>query len=371
MTTWSRWAESHTRRLRDADRLRTCLTFESDGSSALIDGRKVVSFAGNDYLGLAHHPDVVAAAHEALDRFGTGAGASRLVSGTCPAHIQLEEELARAKNVERALVFPTGYAANVGALTAFATDGAVVFSDQLNHASIIDGCRLAKARTEIYRHGDVDHLQTLLEGVRARKIIVTESVFSMDGDCAPLARIAELARRHDALLIVDEAHGVFPEHNAFDGDGVEVLRIGTLSKSLGSQGGWAGGSRSAIEWLTNAARTFIFTTALAPACAAAALASLRIAQSDEGAWRRARLRTLIRQLRPLHETPIVPIILGRDAEAIRVADALLKRGLYAPAIRPPTVAPGTARLRISLSAAHDDAAVAKLKVALDELEVDL
>jgi 8-amino-7-oxononanoate synthase len=357
--TWQDAAESSIAKLRAQDRWRHCRELDAQGPHGVVDGRAVISFASNDYLGLSTHPNVIAAAHAAIDRWGTGAGASRLVTGTRPVHCELEQTLADAHEVERALLFPTGYAANLGVLTALGTDNVTIFSDALNHASIIDGCRLARATTMVYRHADTEHLESLLVGCTTRKLIVTESVFSMDGDRAPLKSIAGLAVRHGALLVVDDAHNVFPDRELPIAE-LELLRVGTLSKTLGAMGGWVGGPNALIDVLVNSARTFIFTTALAPADAAAALAALQIYRSAEGERLSARLRHLIKQLRHDHDSPIVPFIVGSDSAALQAAQELLKHGLYVPAIRPPTVAPGKARLRVALSAAHDDAMLAKL-----------
>jgi 8-amino-7-oxononanoate synthase len=363
---WRAWAEENNTELRVQDRWRECCALDMQGPHGVVNDRAVISFASNDYLGLSQHPTVVAAAHAAIDRWGTGAGASRLVTGTRRIHVELEYALAATHHVDRALLFPTGYAANIGVLSSLGTADVTIFSDALNHASIIDGCRLARARTIVYRHGDSAHLQSLLSACTTRKLIVTESVFSMDGDRAPLQRIAELAIHHGALLVVDEAHSVFPEHALPQIDGLELIRVGTLSKTLGAMGGWVGGSQSLIDLLTNTARSFIFTTALAPADAAAALAALQIYSSLEGEQLRTRLRQSIARVRRHHESPIVPIIVGTDADALRAAKILLDHGVYVPAIRPPTVAPGTARLRVTLSAAHDATMLAQLHSALQQ-----
>lgn len=361
---WQAWASDKNATLRAEDRWRECRKFDTRGLTGVIDGKTIISFASNDYLGLSNHPTVLAAAHAAIDRWGTGAGASRLVTGSRPIHHELEETLALVHDTESAVVFPTGYAANLGVLTTFGTDDVTIFSDQLNHASIIDGCRLARAKTVIYRHGDIEQLQSQLAACSTRKLVVTESVFSMDGDCAPLQQIVELAARYSALLVVDEAHNVFPEYSVPTVDGLELLRVGTLSKTLGAMGGWVGGSQSLVDCIVNSARSFIFTTALAPADAAAALAALKISHSHEGQQLRLRLRKSIDAVRRGHCSAIVPIIVGSNEAALRTAEMLLQQDIYVPAIRPPTVAVGTARLRITLSAAHDDAMVAKLLDAL-------
>jgi 8-amino-7-oxononanoate synthase len=363
---WRDWAEGELARIRAADRWRQLVAFDGAGPEGTVKGRRVISFAANDYLGLAGHPQVCAAAQSAIALYGSGAGASRLITGTRSLHLELEAELARWKGAERALVFPNGFAANLGVLSTLGSEGATVFSDALNHASIIDGCRLAKARTVVYRHADLDHLESLLQDTSGRKIVVTDSVFSMDGDVAPLPDLAQLCVRYGALLVLDEAHAVLgPEAPACEG--LELLRVGTLSKMLGSLGGWVAGPASLIDVLVNRARSFIYTTGLSPADTAAGLAALAIYRSAEGQQLRARLRAIIDRLRPGHPSPIVPIILGEDRAALSAAEALLARGIYVPAIRPPTVPLGTARLRVALSAAHTDPMLLQLQEALQAL----
>jgi 8-amino-7-oxononanoate synthase len=364
VTQWNHWAQGELTGLRGSGRFRQCTTFDGAGPNGLVNGRAAVSFASNDYLGLSTHPRVCAAAREAIERYGTSASAARLVTGTRSVHVELEQALARHHKVERALLFPSGFSANLGLMTTFGAADVTIFSDELNHASIIDGCRLARARVAIYRHLDMDHLQSLLNASAGRKIIVTETVFSMDGDVAPLKDIAALATHHGALLMLDAAHGVLECDSPSHLDGVEVIRAGTLSKTLGSMGGWIGGPAAIIELLVNRARSFIYTTALTPADTAAARAALQICFSGEGAELRARLRRNITQIRRGHPSPIIPIILGAEAAALSATAALSEQGIFVPAIRPPTVAPGTARLRVALSAAHDDAMIERLRTAL-------
>jgi 8-amino-7-oxononanoate synthase len=368
---WTQWAQTELAALRAAGRERRCTIFDGAGPRATVNGRAVVSFASNDYFGLAHHPRVRAAAQAAIERWGTSASASRLVTGTRPLHVQLEEQLARSYAVERTLLFPTGFAANLGLIAAFGGADVTVFSDALNHASIIDGCRVAKVRTIVYRHLDADHLQALLQETAGRRIVVTETVFSMDGDVAPVERIAALAARHRALLVIDEAHAALGPHPKLDFDGLDVLRVGTLSKTLAAVGGWVGGPRALIELLLNRARSFIFTTALTPADTAAALTALEICNSAEGHELRARLRRLVNQVRRNHPSPIIPVVIGTEEAATAAAAALFERGIHVPAIRPPTVPVGTSRLRITLSAAHDDAMVQQLLAALTSAGVSL
>jgi 8-amino-7-oxononanoate synthase len=366
MTDWNAWASEQLDALRALHRFREPVVFDGDGPDGVVRGKRVVSFASNDYLGLAAHPTVRAAAISAIERFGTGAMASRLVVGTRSLHRELEQAIAEWKRTETALVFSSGYAANIGVITTLGAADVTLFSDELNHASIIDGCRLSKARTIVYRHLDLDHLQQQLRQTAGRKIVVSESVFSMDGDCAPLQALAELCIEHGALLVLDEAHAVLgPKLECINE--LQVLHVGTLSKTLGALGGFVAGSSRLIELLINRARTFIFTTGLSPADTAAALAALRICESDEGDRLRARLRLLIDMLQPNHSSAIVPIILGEDSAALDAAAQLKERGIYVPAIRPPTVPKGTSRLRVALSAAHTEISVQLLRDALDEI----
>ena len=325
----------------------------------------IVSFASNDYLGLSVHPEVIRAAHAAIERWGTGSGASRLVTGTRPVHHDLEEALAAWKGTEAAVCFPTGFAANLGVLSVFGTSGTRIVSDALNHASIVDGCRMARATVSIYRHADVAHLEAILAESDQPTLVVTDTVFSMDGDTAPLAAIAALCRRHRALLVVDEAHAALGPHPGAEtlGD-LEVLRVGTLSKTLGSLGGFVAGPRALIDLLVNTARSYIFTTAPSPADAAAALAALGVLCSPEGTRLQDRLRGHVAAVAPGRSTPIIPVVLGSEDRAVEASAALLAEGLWVPAIRPPTVPVGTSRLRVTLSAAHTEDQVARLVAAL-------
>lgn len=332
------------------------------------DGAAPVSFASNDYLGLTRHPAVVEAATAAAERWGTGAGSARLVAGSRPVHSELEAELADWKGTEAAVLFTTGYAANLGVLDALGGRDVTIFSDERNHASIIDGCRLSRAHVEVYRHRDVDQLAAMVDcacGKDRRLLVVTDTVFSMDGDVAPVDALAEVCARRGALLVLDEAHAVLGPHP--DLGHVDHLRVGTLSKALGSLGGFVAGSRAFVDLLVNRARPFVFTTASPPAAAAAALAALRLLRSGEGEGLVARLRAHVERLEPGHPSPIVPVFLGGEDQALAAASALLERGLLVPAIRPPTVPPGTSRLRVSLSATHTDEQVSALMDALGAL----
>ena len=335
------------------------------GGQCLVDGHSVWDFASNDYLGLANDPRVVAAAQAALRTHGVGSKASPLVSGRTDLHANLERMLAEFEGAEAAIVFPTGMAANVGTLSALAGAEDVVFSDRLNHASLIDGCRGSGARVRIYRHDDLEGLNTsLARETGRRKYIVTDSVFSMDGDLAPLPELCELGERHQAAVIVDEAHGtgVFGERGrgVAEHHGVEArvaIRIGTLSKAIGTIGGFVTGDQSLIDYLWNKARTQIYSTALPPAICAAAIAAIEIIRTEPE--RRAYLHVLSVSFRerlrqfgigtyPGSIGPIVPIVMHQPEAAVRVAEMLLQSGFFVGAIRPPTVPRGTSRLRISL-----------------------
>jgi 8-amino-7-oxononanoate synthase len=356
--TWRDWAAADAREIRAAGRWRAPRTIAEDGP---------VVFASNDYLGLTRHPAVIAAAHAALDRWGTGSGSARLIVGSRAVHGELEAALAAWKEMPRAALFPTGYAANLGVLSTFGTRGVLVCSDELNHASIIDGCRLAAADVAVYRHGDVDHLASLLRARGNRRaLVVTDTVFSMDGDTAPVGAIAECCEREGALLVLDEAHAVLGPRVELPPD-ADVLRVGTLSKTLASLGGVVAGPARYVELVENRARPYIFTTASTPADTAAALAALGVLRSPEGDALVARLRALVERVRPGHPSPILPFVIGDEAETLAAAQRLLDRGLLVPAIRPPTVAPGTSRLRVTLSAAHTDAQVGALCRALDDV----
>lgn len=366
---WGARVEGRLAAIRAEGRWRSLRAFDALGpTGTLPDGTTVTSFASNDYLGLSAHPAVVAAAHDALDRWGTGATASRLVVGSRPAHDDLEADLATWKGTEAALVFPTGYAANVGALTALAGPGTRILSDALNHASIVDGCRLARGDLTVVPHADLDALATALADDDRPTVVVTDSVFSMDGDAADLDALAELCARHGAALVLDEAHAVLgPDIDPAAHPDLLLVRVGTLSKALGALGGFVACDAAVRDLLVNVARSFIFTTALSPADAAASRAALAVTRGAEGAALRARLRHHVDRLAPGHPSPIVPVVLGEEDAAVTAATTLLAQGLLVPAIRPPTVPPGTSRLRVALSAAHADADVTRLATALAAL----
>lgn len=338
--------------------------------SAVNSAHAPVEFASNDYLGLSHHPKVIAAARNEAELSGTGATAARLIVGGRQVHDDLEAALAQWCDREAALLFSTGYQANLGVLDALSRaagpTGALICSDELNHASIIDGARLARAEVAVYPHCDVAALDALLAAADRPAIVVSDAVFSMDGDLAPLDELAAACHRRDALLMVDEAHallGPTPPAGA--------IVVGTLSKTLGAQGGFVAADRAVIDLCTNTARSFIFTTALAPPSAAAALAALEVLRSDEGAALIERLRVNIDLVRPGHPSPIIPVVLGDEERSVSVSRQLLDRGLLVPAIRPPTVAPGTCRLRVAISATHTPEQIGRLITALTEIGVDL
>jgi 8-amino-7-oxononanoate synthase len=375
--------QSLTRRRRTAD--------SPAAPRQVVDGRTMLAFCSNDYLGLAAHPRVVAALREGAELYGAGSGASHLVSGHSRAHALLEERLAAFEAPHlvdaKALYFCTGYMANLAVLTALGSDpDAMIFSEALNHASLIDGARLARAGVTVYPHGDVHALETRLAASNATtKIVVTDSVFSMDGDLAPLPELLALCERYGAWLVVDDAHGFGVlgangrgalEH--FGLRSANLVYVGTLGKAAGVGGAFIAAHSSVIELMIQRARPYIYTTAAPPALAHALLASLDIIDGDEGAARRAQLNRLIALLddgltlnrwqRPVSHTAIQPIVIGANDEALRVAGRLHELGLWVPAIRPPTVAPGTARLRVTLCAAHMEDDVAQLAAALNQLE---
>ncbi len=368
---WAEWARARNTKTVARSRWRRLSTL--DGSALrgrTAEGKSVVVFASNDYLGLSCHPRVMAAATEATARWGTGAGAARLITGTRPVHSQLETELATWKGEERALVYPSGYSANIGVLSALGGPGVLICSDALNHASIVDGCRLAGAMgatVRVYPHRRAEAVEEALAGWPGRAVVVSDSVFSMDGDIAPVRELADVCAVAGALLVLDEAHAVLgPVVHDLP---CELLRTGTLSKALGSQGGFATGPQEMVDLLVNRSRSFIFTTALAPASAAAALEALRLVRSPEGRVLVERLTGHARRLWPgrADPTPILPVPCGTEGAASAAAAELLERGFAVPAVRPPTVPPGTSRLRVTVSSGHTDAEVTALAAALGEL----
>lgn len=334
-----------------------------------LEGRPVLLLCSNDYLDLASYPRVKAAAQEAIETWGCGAGSARLISGTLELHQALEERLARFLGTEAALLFGSGYLANLGAITALAGPSDAIFSDQLNHASIVDGCRLSGAKVHVYPHGNMEVLEDLLRGAASfrRRLMVTEGLFSMEGDLAPLGDLARLASRYGAILMIDDAHGigVLGEggRGALEQLGLEAgpyVLVGTLGKALGSGGAFVAGSRELRDYLVNRARPFIFSTALAPPLAAAALASLEVVEEEP--WRRQALLARAAHLREGLSrlgfrvlgvgTAIVPILVGEAQGTMEMSRRLLEEGVYVQGLRPPTVPPGTCRLRCSVMATH-------------------
>lgn len=350
----------------------------------LVDGKPMLAFCSNDYLGLAAHPDIAEALAMAAREHGVGSGASHLISGHHRLHEELELRLAQFVGMDRALTFSTGYMANLALVSALVERGDAVFSDSLNHASLIDACRLSRADIVRYPHADVDYLATTLASSKARrKLVVTDAVFSMDGDIAPLPQLLALCEEHDAMLVVDDAHGfgiLGAEGRGtlahFDLASPRIALMATLGKAAGVSGAFVAGSANMVEWLLQKGRTYIFTTAAPPAIAAAVIKALDLI--EHGEQRRQHLRELITRLRSglrlqrweLQEshTPIQPLIIGGNDETMRVAEFLLAEGIWVPGIRPPTVAHGTARLRLSFSAAHTPAHIDRLVDALHRAE---
>ena len=332
------------------------------------DDKEFLMMASNNYLGLTFDPRVIEGAVKGAQQYGTGSGGSRLVSGTFPLFTELENALAKFKNTEKALVFNTGYMANVGTISAIADKNTIIFSDALNHASIIDGCRLSKASIKAYSHCDVEELKFLLKQAdhSARKLIVTDGVFSMDGDIAPLDKLYKLSREYNALLMVDDAHATGTIGNghgtaAYFGLEKDVdIQLGTLSKSLGSVGGYVAANSTIIDYLVNTSRSFIFSTALSPADIGAALAALQVLETDASVLARLQenVNYMADQLISMgidatNETPIFPILIGRNKDTLAVSDYLYEAGIIGTAIRPPTVPIGESRIRLTVTAAHN------------------
>jgi len=365
--------EKELQELHQSGLYRSLLSVEGvEGPFVKIGGKKYVCFCSNDYLGLAGHPRIKRAAQEAIERYGWGTGASRLVSGNTTIHEALESALGGFKGTEAALVFPSGYMANVGTITALVGKGDIVIGDRLNHASLIDGCRLSGADFRVYAHKDVEGLEGVLRrsSQYGKRLVVTDGVFSMDGDLAPLPHIVELAKKYKAILMVDDAHGTgvlgkkgkgMLEHYGLEG-GVDV-QMGTLSKALGGIGGFVAGGKTLIEYLKNKSRPFIYTTALPVAACAAAREALKIIEDEPS--RREALWKNVRCLReglsvqgfkglnvPEVESPIFPIVIGDAKEAVALSGSLFEKGLWVTAIRPPTVPEGTSRLRVTVTSEH-------------------
>jgi 8-amino-7-oxononanoate synthase len=370
------------RRAQGLYRQRQILT-SPQGVLVSIDGKKLLSFCSNDYLGLTNDARIVNAFCRAAEVHGVGAGASHLITGHSAAHAALEEELAEFVGAPRALVFSTGYMANLGVVTALTDRRSAVLEDKLNHASLIDAARLARVQVKRYPHADTARLAALLAAVEGPKLITSDAVFSMDGDIAPLAELLILAKRHGARLLLDDAHGIGVLGSegrgtlARQGIAIEepIVLMGTLGKAFGVFGAFVAGSEALIETLIQHARTYIYTTALPPAIAAATRASLQIVRVES--WRRERLQARIEEFisgakalgLPLVDSPtaIQPVVLGEAADTLAVSQRLRERGILVPAIRPPTVPANTARLRITFSAAHEAAHVQRLLEALAQV----
>jgi 8-amino-7-oxononanoate synthase len=367
--------ESEIKELKKSHLLRTIISHDlSQGPVITIDRKKYINFSSNDYLGLADNPEILRAVKDSLKKHAFGSGASRMLAGGSSLHRKLEERIARFKGTESALIFNSGYAANTGIIPSITSEDDVILSDELNHASIIDGCRLSRARTLIYRHKDMEDLQSLMKKVKARrKVVITDSVFSMDGDLAPVPSIHEICRRHGALLYLDDAHGtgvLGGGRGALAHFGIRpepwIIQMGTFSKALGAYGAFVAGRRDVIQWIANTARSFLFSTALPSCVIAAAAAGLEIAERDplpvERLW--TNRERLYRGLKDIgledvfSETPILSVRTSSISGALRLSAFLYDKGVYVPAIRPPTVR--EPRLRITVTAAHTEKHIDKL-----------
>ena len=351
----------------------------------VIDGKKVLSFCSNDYLGLANHADVVNSFKAAADQYGVGSGSAHLVSGHSTEHHLLEEELAEFMGTERALLFSTGYMANLGVVSALADRHSEIYEDKLNHASLLDAALLSRAKRIRYPHLDMNHLQQRLSASdKSNKFIISDGVFSMDGDVAPLTELVNLANKNNATLMIDDAHGIgvlgekgrgVIEHFNIQAEDVSIL-VGTLGKAFGTAGAFVAGSDDLIETLIQKSRSYIFTTAMPAAVAAATRTSLKLLENET--WRREKLQVLIHQFRKGaielgfklvdSNTAIQPIIVGSSEKTLRISEKLLEKNILISAIRPPTVAENSARLRVTFSATHTTEQVEKLLTVLDEIK---
>ena len=369
------WLTNALEALEGAHRRRKLNALRPSGTNRVVlNGRELLLFSSNDYLGLSTHPHVKEAIATAARESGSGPRGSALVCGYTELHAELERDLATLKHMETALLFPTGYQANMAVLSALGTSDTVVFSDALNHASIIDGCRLSKARVEIYAHRDMDDLERRIQAApETRRIVVTDEIFSMDGVGAPMAELKRLKEAYDFILVTDSAHSTLVYGPTGGGwseacgvPGVADFTIGTLSKAIGCQGGFVACSEQGREWLLNHGRSFIFTTALALPLVAAARAAIEVSHSGtyrERLWANAQqLATALGEDTP---SPIVPVILGTEKKALAASASLLEKGLHVPAIRPPTVPEGACRLRVALSASHTAEEVGELGIQLN------
>lgn len=361
------------KRLKESGLLRRLVTVQSPhGSRIIINNKEFINFSSNDYLGLSRDPRVIDVAINTLRRYGIGSGSSRLLSGTYPPHTRLEKVIARFKKADRSIVFNSGYSANTGIIPAISDNKTVIFSDELNHASIIDGIRLSKADVKVYRHKDVGHLESLIKkSIKGKKgLIITDAVFSMDGDLAPINEILQLSKRYDCLLMVDDAHGTGVlgrkgrgtlEHLGINDK--DIIQMGTLSKAVGCFGGFIAGSSELIEFLINKARSFIYSTSLPPSIIEACIKAIELIVDDSEGLRKRLWRNrerLYKGLRDLgfdtmdSETQVVPILIGGIDETLRISRYLYNNGIFAPAIRPPTVPEGKCRIRFSVTAMHTD-----------------
>ena len=373
--------------IESADLRRTVREVASaQGARVRLEGREVLNFSSNDYLGLANHPALKESAVQAIENFGTGAGAARLISGSQSPHHELESVLANFKGTESALAFSSGYAAALGTIPALVGTGDVVVLDKLVHASLVDAAKLSGAKLRVSKHNDLADLARILEWAAeqgGRTLMVAESVYSMDGDLAPLLNLVELKEQHGAWLMLDEAHatGLYGEgrRGVAEEFGVAArveVQMGTLGKALGAAGGYICGSNELVDLLRHRARSFVFSTAPMPAQAAAARAGIKVLESAEGEERRTRLWSLVDELKngliglgwqlPVVQSAILPLMVGAEAEAIALSDQLLEAGVFVPPIRYPTVARGEARLRITVSAAHSSDDIKKLLEVLGE-----
>jgi 8-amino-7-oxononanoate synthase len=375
------------RSLKDRGLLRNPVCIDSSqGARISINGRHFINFSSNDYLNLSGHGDIVKAAMDALKKYGFGSGASRLLSGTLKPHRKLEERIARFKKTESALVFNTGYAANTGTIPAIGGKEALIFSDELNHASIIDGIRLSAAETIIYKHRDMNHLEGFLKKKRAKKnkIVITDTVFSMDGDIARLKETDYLCKKYRALLMIDDAHGTGVlgktgrgglEH--FNVRGNNIIQMGTLSKAAGTFGAFVAGPEKLIKLLTSSVRSFIYSTSLPPSVAAAGIKAISIIETKSSGLRKRLWKNRERLFQGLvdmgfdtleSESPIIPVMAGDVKSALKLGNHLFKHGIYAPAIRPPTVHERECRIRFSVTAGHTDEDIERVIEALSRLK---
>lgn len=379
-----RWIELELEELESGHLRRELRRRESPHVAGMVqlNGVQFVDFGSNDYLGISSDSRLVDEVKMHVGYVGWGSAASPLISGRGVLHARLEEELASFEGTEAALLFPTGFSANVGTITSLIGKGDIVFSDAKNHASIIDGCRLSRANVEVYRHNDVDHLRSLLNEAAKyrRRLIVSDGLFSMDGDIAPVPQLVELAETFDAMLMIDEAHatGIFGNQGRgitewMNCEAESVIRVGTLSKAIGSVGGFVSGSQDQIDWITNRARTYIFSTIMPEAMAAPTIAALRIVQSEpqrriDLLAKADRLRTSLREIgwnTGASRSQIIPIVIGTSQQTMAIARQLEQEGLFVPGIRPPSVPEGESLLRISLRHGHTQDALNKLLEALE------